>query len=769
MAGQDIPIPFFIKTIVTKSELSFSSSTLNFNNVYLNQNSILPITIKNGSFLPQKIGFVKVKKEIDIQPNDGFAILLPNESLEFSVNFCPSSITDYCFDLVLYTNNNDKFVIKVIGNGVRSPLLFDKYNLSLRTTSPGEKVIESITITNTHKHTICYEFVIPDLRYSWLKISPYIFELKSLQKCRVEIEFFPPENILNESAKEWFIKLKCDMINEGKEKENEKNDNNTKKNDSNDIVKIDIKNKNTDNINRSNNNDSNKNTINNNDDKNDVDNFNQSNNNDNESNDNLLLENIREPKTTFGVFTDFVEDSGLISVKNSFGQIQWLQNTELNLSNSIKSEMNDRLIVDNDSEKQNINNNELKNKKFNKIDNDNIVEISDTDLINNFKIENNSHNTITENIKNENKNDNNNNNIAINKRTKNKIDKAKNSKKKKEGIKEEITSNNISDVENENDSDLFGNQSVIYSSWSIPVFMKIIKNSENKKYENKTQILTKNLNTNKNMGKTNNNLDDEFIYSGDNIDKFRPLFFYLETVVSDPQISCDTKTVNFGQIAIGKKCLKSIKITNNTNNILQLVTYGTNAVGPFSILTPIKDLKPHEFRKIVIEFLPTETGSFTEILEYQNREEIGGHRIRISLRAYGVTPYITLTGLLPWGTSSKNGSGFLDFGNVLVNDTVLQNFTVLNQSLFDVDITLVRTSNGENSEKTISGLPLFSYRPESFLLLPGKIFAVSFYLFQSVFIVYVMFLLFLFSFYILSFLLSIFAYQFMNNSCSVNF
>ena len=180
MAGQDIPIPFFIKTIVTKSELSFSSSTLNFNNVYLNQNSILPITIKNGSFLPQKIGFVKVKKEIDIQPNDGFAILLPNESLEFSVNFCPSSITDYCFDLVLYTNNNDKFVIKVIGNGVRSPLLFDKYNLSLRTTSPGEKVIESITITNTHKHTICYEFVIPDLRYSWLKISPYIFSNRTV-------------------------------------------------------------------------------------------------------------------------------------------------------------------------------------------------------------------------------------------------------------------------------------------------------------------------------------------------------------------------------------------------------------------------------------------------------------------------------------------------------------------------------------------------------------------------------------------------------------
>jgi hypothetical protein len=744
MAGQDIPIPFFIKTIVTKSELFFSSSTLNFNNVYLNQNSILPITIKNGSFLPQKIGFVKVKNEIDIQPNDGFAILLPNESLEFSVNFCPSSITDYFFDLILYTNNNDKFVVKVIGNGVQSPLLFDKYNLSLRTTSPGEKVIESITIQNTHKHTICYEFIIPDLRYSWLKISPYIFELKSLQKCRVEIEFFPPENILNENAKEWFQKLKCDMLIEEKEKDSD-NNGDSKKNDY-DIVQIEIKNKNNDNINKSNNNNNDSNKNNKNDNNNNYnENLNQNKNDYNESEEILLLENIREPKTTFGVFTDLVEDSGLISVKNSFGQIQWLQNTEINNLNSIKSVMNEQLIVDEINVKKNIKNYKLKNKSID-IDNDNIVEISDSDIITNFTIENNSHNTMTyENIKNENKNENNKDNncdMTANKKTKNKVENSKNlknsknSKKRNEGMKEEITSNNISDIQNENDSDFFENQSGIYSSWSLPVFMKIIKNSENKKYENKTQVFTKNLNTSKSMEKTKNNSDDEYVFSDDNSDTFHPLFFSLETVVSDPQISCDTKTVNFGQIAIGKKCLKTIKITNNTNNILQLVTYGTNAVGPFSILTPIKDLKPHEFKKIVIEFLPTETGSFTEILEYQNRKEIGGHRIRISLRAYGVTPYVTLTGLLPpptpWGTSSKNISGFLDFGNVLVHDTVLQNFTVLNQSLFDVDVTVVRTSNGEKSEKTICGLPLFSYRPESLILLPGKIFAVNFYYLLSI-------------------------------------
>ena len=749
MAGQDIPIPFFIKAIVTKSNLSFSSSTLHFNNVYLNQNSILPLIIKNGSFLPQKIGFVKVKNEIDIQPNDGFAILLPNESLEFSVNFSPSSITDYSFDLILYTNFDDKSVIKVLGKGVKSPLLIDKYNLSLRTTCPGEKVIESITIQNTHKQTICYEFILPDLRYSWLKISPYIFELKSLQKCRVEIEFFPPENILNENAKEWFSKLRYDILKEEKETNIYDNDNNCKKYDSNDNIEISLKIDNTNNINKSSNkNNNNKNNNNN----NNGDDIIHNGDNDNKSSEILSAENVREPKTTFGVFTDFVEDSGIISVKNSFGQIQWLQNTKINLLNTVKSELNGSLIVDDNIEKQNIENNELEN-NLTEIDDDNLVEISEKNLITDSIIKIDPHNTIIKSIKNgyhNNSNDNNNNNVTANMKSKNKIDESKNLKKKNEIAKEGMTSNNI--FAEENYSDLFENRSGIYSSWSVPIFMKVMKNSEEKKHENKTQIKTKNLNTSKSKEIIKYNFDDEFIFSDDNSDTFLPLFFSLETVVTDPQISCDTKTVNFGQIAIGKRCLKSIKISNNTNNMLQLITYGTNAVGPFSILNPIKDLNPHEIKKIVIEFSPTETGSFTEILEYQNREEIGGHRLRILLRAYGVAPYVTLTGLLPpptsWGTSCKNGSGFLDFGNALVNDTVLKNFTVLNQSLFDVDVTLVRTSNGENSEKTISGLPIFSYRPESFLLLPGKTFSLNltnFYQFLLIFlVVYIMLLSLLF-------------------------
>ena len=745
MAGQDIPINFYVTSIITKSNLAFSTSTLDFKNVYLNQNIILPLTVTNGSFLPQKISFVKIKTEIDIQPNDGFAILLPNESLQFSVNFSPLSVTNYSFDLILYTNYNDKSIIKVIGNGIKSPLSFNKYNLSLRSTSPGEKVVESIIIQNIYKLPICYEFFIPDIRFSFLKVSPFIFELKPLEKCRVEIEYLSPVNILNENAKDWFQKLKCDMLVEESEKRKEKESNNNNNNNEHIKIENDIFDKNKFN-NKKNKKDDKK--------SNDIDNNGNSTQNASELNENSLVKNNEIAtndsdvlKTTFGVFTDFVEDSEFITVENSFGKMKWLQNTKISNEKS-----NDKELISNKSEsienkfqvKENYGTEKVKNgevinelKDFNK--EDDLIEISDIDIITDNtvienKIINDSINILAENSK-KYSNDNNTNN----KTSKSNELKKSNKKNKQEKIKTEIASKIISDMGTNYDTSEIKHG--IHSSWSLPVFMKVVKD-KNKKYGNDSQILTENLIKNNLTEKSKNYFDDEFNINNDNSEEIlSPLFFSIETVVSDPQFTSDIKTVNFGQIAIGKKCLKSVKITNNCNHTLQLITYGTNAVGPFSVLNPLKDLRPQEFKKIVIEFVPTETGYFTEILEFQNREEIGGHRLRITLRAYGVTPYVTLNGLLPppkaWGTC-KNGSGYLDFGNILVNDTVIQNFTVLNQSTFDVDVTLVRAVCEENSELTICGLPVFSIRPEAFLLLPGKIYFSFFilYCFSSLLLFY---------------------------------
>ena len=56
---------------------------------------------------------------------------------------------------------------------------------------------------------------------------------------------------------------------------------------------------------------------------------------------------------------------------------------------------------------------------------------------------------------------------------------------------------------------------------------------------------------------------------------------------------------------------------------------------------------------MAIECCPSIAGLFVEILELRCPDSVGGHRIRIALRAQGVMPSVSIEGLLPppanWG------------------------------------------------------------------------------------------------------------------------
>jgi hypothetical protein len=86
VVNQELPVYFVIRGNVTSSQLNISTKLLDFGKVYVNQASTLPISITNTSMLPQRIAFVRLKKEITVQPNDGFFALLPNETVVFEVS-----------------------------------------------------------------------------------------------------------------------------------------------------------------------------------------------------------------------------------------------------------------------------------------------------------------------------------------------------------------------------------------------------------------------------------------------------------------------------------------------------------------------------------------------------------------------------------------------------------------------------------------------------------------------------------------------------------
>ena len=329
------------------------------------------------------------------------------------------------------------------------------------------------------------------------------------------------------------------------------------------------------------------------------------------------------------------------------------------------------------------------------------------------------------------------------------------------------------------DSFLPKNEWGVKGQWCIPICIKmknkkIMKNNSGKNKNNGKKDNDNKNDNNKNDKKiddNNNNTiknDENSRNDDDNSETLLPIFLNIQTIVMLPQIDSDTKTVDFGQIAIGSRFLKTVLISNLGYNSVNLLSSGINAVGPFSLLNPVKILHTGEFKKIIIECFPLISGLFHEILEFRNSDEIGGHRIRISLHAQGVTPCVALTGLLPMpgcgsgsgsgsgsvgqggsagvsggvggvgsgsgsgnnqGNSSGSGSGILDFGNVLVDDICTQNFTVSNYSTFAIDVDITRTvcmglspyeQLNEVTDRTITGLPVFSYRPESVRLQPGK-------------------------------------------------
>lgn len=194
MVNQEIPVYFILKSTVCSPVLQLSTHSIDFGKIYVNQKSTQLLTVKNTSMQPQKVAFVRLKKEITVAPNDGFAALLPNESMTFEVSFTPMSSMDYCFDVTLQSSLNDVYPIKVLAKGIESPITFTATTVHMRTTGPGERVVSSVLATNNSKKKQCFEVLSPNPCFSWLKVSPSIIELQPGKSGRIEFEYSPPAN-----------------------------------------------------------------------------------------------------------------------------------------------------------------------------------------------------------------------------------------------------------------------------------------------------------------------------------------------------------------------------------------------------------------------------------------------------------------------------------------------------------------------------------------------------------------------------------------------
>lgn len=233
--------------------------------------------------------------------------------------------------------------------------------------------------------------------------------------------------------------------------------------------------------------------------------------------------------------------------------------------------------------------------------------------------------------------------------------------------------------------------------------------------------------------------DDASSTTADSAAKQMPLFFSVQTLVTQPELEIDCTELDFGQMAVGLRRLKTVKIKNNTDHDITLRRDGLNAVGPFTVLNAAASSATNKnsmffnvgarmTKRITIECLPVQPGLVIEVVEYSPLDGCG-HHVRLTLKTQGVNPTVEIQGLLPapnnWGGPL---GGILDFGSAVAMDVITKKITVVNKSLFNVHVSITRIlgeglspfDQSKVIERTITGLPIFSYRPENATIEQGK-------------------------------------------------
>ncbi|KAF2988379.1 hypothetical protein EK904_001351 [Melospiza melodia maxima] len=115
-------VNFTVHAIVTTSDLEISPAQISFGYCTIYEAVQANVTLTNKSILPQEFGFVGLPEFVEVQPNDGFGIILPLESLTLDIIFKASKAKEYSFELTCRTEINRQFKLSCKAVGVHPPL-----------------------------------------------------------------------------------------------------------------------------------------------------------------------------------------------------------------------------------------------------------------------------------------------------------------------------------------------------------------------------------------------------------------------------------------------------------------------------------------------------------------------------------------------------------------------------------------------------------------------------------------------------------------------
>ncbi|XP_019132344.2 cilia- and flagella-associated protein 74 isoform X3 [Larimichthys crocea] len=223
VAGQVKPVHFTVQAVVTSSDLQFDRTEVDFGYCSIYQSVKSSVRLTNLSLLPQDFGFLGVPEFIEVQPNDGFGTLLPQETLEIDLIFSVNKAKEYSFQLNCKSGINRDFLLSCRAVGVCPPLELSHSLVQFGATAVGDHSTAILCLINHQtKHNQSRQQTPPVVKDTMTPVAPRLFSFSppkdsdisitpstgSLlpgERCLVQVTFRP--RLLDQEIKEEALRL----------------------------------------------------------------------------------------------------------------------------------------------------------------------------------------------------------------------------------------------------------------------------------------------------------------------------------------------------------------------------------------------------------------------------------------------------------------------------------------------------------------------------------------------------------------------------------
>ncbi|GAA48991.1 hypothetical protein CLF_102349 [Clonorchis sinensis] len=148
VAGQTNVLKLVVSAVVTTSDLHVAPNAIDLGTVELSETVVTRFSITNPGLLPQEFAIVNLPQYADVQPNNGFGTILPEQTMELELLFTPDKVKEFKFRITCKSGIGRIFTTDCVATCVKSPVTLSAHKLVFNPTPLGETSCVQFSISN---------------------------------------------------------------------------------------------------------------------------------------------------------------------------------------------------------------------------------------------------------------------------------------------------------------------------------------------------------------------------------------------------------------------------------------------------------------------------------------------------------------------------------------------------------------------------------------------------------------------------------------------